>query len=221
MRFSVLIRTHVLIAVVILFSLPSVCKAQENKQLEYGILVDSTGSMRSQFFTELSLAKGIVHQIHDHGPVSIFSFDSKGIGRASRAVPAPRIEHTQDEDLLNRTIDGIYVQGGQTTLLDAIDYIAERLNRLPAPTNKVVILLTDGEDRVSEKNQKEVIRRLKDTKTSVYAIGLVQQLESGKRSKAIDLLKSITKETGGRVVFPKSDRVDIKDLLAELSLPMQ
>jgi hypothetical protein len=57
--------------------------------------------------------------------------------------------------------------------------------------------------------------------TSVYAIGLTRELEGSKRSKAKELLTSITKETGGRVVFPKDDRIEIRNVLAELSLPIQ
>ena len=205
--------------ILLLLSMSAIGAAQDNKKLEYGILVDSTGSMRSQFATVVTLAKGVVHQVHDHGPVSIFSFDSEGIGRGSRAVPASRIDRAQDENLLNRTIEGIYVQGGQTMLLDAIEFMAERLNREPPATARIIVLITDGEDRVSERSLKEVIQKLKETRTSVYAIGLVRELEGSKRTKATDLLKSITKETGGRAVFPKSDDPDSKDLLAELAIP--
>ena len=214
-------RTFLLLASIILLSLPSVCIAQQNNKLEYGILVDSTGSMRSQFGVVNLLAKAIVHQVHDHGPISIFSFDASGIGAGSRAVPAVRIEHTQNEYLLNRTIDGFYVQGGQTALLDAIEFMHSRLRAQAGATDRIIILITDGEDRVSTEKQNDLVRALKDDKISVYAIGLVRELEDGKRSKAIKLLTSITKETGGRVVFPKGDRIDIQNLLAELSLPIQ
>jgi hypothetical protein len=205
--------------VLLLLSLSAVCGAQEKKKIAYGILLDDTGSMRSQFATVLEIGKGVVHQVHDHGPVSLFDFASEG-PRASRAIPTPRIEATQDEQLLNRTIDNLYVQGGQTTLLDAIEFIADSLDRESPDTNKVIILITDGEERSSKINQKQLIQKLKEHKTLVFAIGLVQQLDKS-RSKAVDLLNLITKETGGRVVFPKSDRQDLQSLLAELAIPIQ
>ena len=197
-----------------------VCAAQENKSLEYAILIDSTGSMRSQFAEVLRLGKAVVHLVHDHGPVSIFNFRSE-FGKSSRAIPTLRIERSQDENALDRTIDNLYVEGGQTTLLDAVDAMAEGLDKTPAAVVKVIIMITDGEDRVSEKNQKEVVAKLKENKISVYAIGLVQQLEGNKRVKASDFLKSLTKETGGRVIFPKSDNLDVQNLLTELALPIQ
>lgn len=194
--------------------------AQENKKLEYAILIDSTGSMRSQFPEVLRLGKAVVHQVHDHGPVSIFNFRSE-FGKTPRAIPTLRIERSQDESALDRTIDGLYVEGGQTTLLDAVEAMAESLNQPPPATAKVIIMITDGEDRVSEKNQKEVVAKLRENKISVYAIGLVQQLEGSKRGKASDFLKSLTTQTGGRVIFPKSDNLEIQNLLTELGVPIQ
>ena len=211
--------SRILPAFLVLLSLSALGCAQEKKKVAYGILLDDTGSMRSQFATVLEIGRGVVHQVHDHGPVSLFDFASEGPG-ARRAVPTPRIEATQDEQLLNRTINNLYVQGGQTTLLDAIEFIADSLDHESPDTNKVIILITDGEDRSSKINQKQLVQKLEEHKTSVFAIGLVQQLDKS-RSKAVDLLKAITKETGGRVVFPKSDRQDIQILLAELAIPLR
>src|SRR3989442_5389478 len=129
-----------------------VCAAQENKRLEYAILIDSTGSMRSQFAEVLRLGKAVVHRVHDHGPVSIFNFRSE-FGRSSRAIPTLRIERSQDENALDRTIDNLYVEVGQTTLLDAVDAMAEGLDKTPAAVATGMIMITDGEIRVSEKNQ--------------------------------------------------------------------
>src|SRR5258706_8283962 len=177
--------------------------------------------VRSQFATVKGLGKAIVHRVHDRGPVSLFSFESEGIGRASRAITTSRLDHSQDEELLDRTIDSVYVQGGQTTLLDAIEFIAQRLSQQSPEANKVIVLVTDGEDRVSQSAQKEVITKLKQLKAVVFAIGLVEELDSGKRAKAKDLLKLFTKETGERVVFPKSDSANVQSLLSELALPLQ
>ncbi|HEV8589009.1 MAG TPA: vWA domain-containing protein [Pyrinomonadaceae bacterium] len=195
--------------------------AQDKPKISYGMLLDSTGSMRGQFSTVLEIGKAVVHQTYDHGPVSVFNFDSEGTGRGSRAVPALRIERSQDEEKLNRTIDGLYVQGGQTTLLDAIQFIADRLHEWSPEGDKIIILATDGEDRVSKVKQKELIQQLKDRKIKVFAVGLVRELDSDKRSKATDLLKTLTKETGGRVVFPESNRVGVQSLLSDLAIPIQ
>src|SRR5712691_8828632 len=60
----------------VLLSLSALCCAQETKKIAYGVLLDDTGSMRSQFATVLEIGRGVVHQVHDHGPVSLFDFAS-------------------------------------------------------------------------------------------------------------------------------------------------
>src|SRR5229473_2224234 len=144
--------SRILPAFLVLLSISALCCAQEKKKIAYGILLDDTGSMRSQLFMVLEIGKGVVHQVHDHGPVSLFDFASQGIGRGSKAIPTPRIEATQDEQLLNRTINNLYVQGGQTTLLDAIEFISERLGEKSGDADKIIILITDGEERSSRIN---------------------------------------------------------------------
>jgi von Willebrand factor type A domain-containing protein len=210
---------RLLASVLLVLSTASVCAAQDNKKLAYGILVDSTGSMRTQFDTVLFLAKGVVRQVHQRGAVSIFSFGPSGLGPGSRAVPTARIQAVQDEALLMRTIDSLYVHGGQTTLLEAIEFMAENLGKQSA-TDRVIILITDGEDR-GKMDQEALIQKLKNNQTRVYAIGLVRELEGGTRSKAMKLLTRIATETGGRALFPKSHSIQVEQLLTELSLPIQ
>ena len=220
-------KTFLLLTSIIVLSLPSVCIAQVNTKLEYGILIDNTGSMRSQFDTAREIGKAVVRQIHDHGSVALFDFHSQGSGPGSRAIPIARTEATQDEQSLNRAIDGLYVEGGQTSLLDAIKFIGDSLNSKPG-TNKIIILITDGEDRVSEIEQRTLLKFLKDQRFSVFAVGMIQQLDSERglirsspRDRATALLTSLAKETGGRVAFPKLKKLDIQNLLSELSLPIE
>jgi uncharacterized protein with von Willebrand factor type A (vWA) domain len=197
--------------------------AAQERKITYGILLDNTGSMRSQFRQVIELGKAVVHQVHGRGTVSLFDFHSQGQG-SRIANPFLRVEASADEQLLTRALEGFYVEGGQTALLDAIGLIAETLDRAESD-EKVVILITDGEDRTQD-DQKKLIKQLREHKISVFAIGLIQQLddESGlirlsPRARATDFLKSITRETGGRVVFPKSDRIQVEKVLAELALP--
>src|ERR1043165_6314931 len=173
---------------IIICSLCSLCAAQEKPKLTYGILVDSTGSMRAQFDTVLTIAKSLVGQIHEHGPVSIFDFHSDAVSRGNKnAQPKVRIEASQNKDLLLRTIDQIYIQGGQTTLLDAIELMRATLNKQSPDAAKVIILITDGEDRTSSTKRTQLVEDLTKDKIRVFAIGLVQDLENGKtKAKNLD-----------------------------------
>jgi len=197
------------------FCLP--CAAQEKQKLTYGILVDSTGSMRTQFEEVLLIAKSVVGQVHERGPVSIFDFHSEGPGRNKNAQPKVRIEASQNEDLLLKAIDQIYIEGGQTTLLDAIEFMRATLNKQSPDGNKVIILITDGEDRTSKTTRTQLVEDLSKYKITVFAIGLVQDLENGK-SKATNLLRTLAEDTGGRAVFPKKS-ADISTILNGLAIP--
>ena len=89
---------------------------------------------------------------------------------------------------------------------------------------KVLVLITDGEDRKSTIKEKELLAELQQHQIKVFAIGLVQKLDQdaymrSARDKATKLLNKITKETGGRALFPKSHSDDVSALLLELFAP--
>ncbi len=215
-----------LAVIVLMLLLTCTAGAAQEKKIAYGILLDNTGSMRTQFNAVSDIGRAIVHQVHTRGPVSLFGFQSSGGGSGSRAVPAMRVEASQDEKLLNRAMDNSYIVPGQTTLLDALASIAQTLDQSAPDKSKVIILVTDGEDRRSDADQKKLIKELKARNIAVFAVGLVQELDDDRglirvstRAKAIDLLKSITKETGGREAFSRSTALEMEKLLAELALP--
>lgn len=200
--------------------------ATQEKKIAYGILLDNTGSLRSQYNSVTSVGKVIVNQIHKRGPVSLFGFQSSGRGSGSKAVPAIKVEASQDEQLLNRGIENSYIVPGQTTLLDALAFIAQTLDQSAPDKTKIIIMVTDGEDRNSDADQKKLIKELKARNIAVFAVGFVQEIDDERglirqspRAQAIDLLKSITKGTGGRVAFPRSSALEMEKLLAELALP--
>jgi|ERR1041385_737472 Mg-chelatase subunit ChlD len=178
----------------------------------YSILIDSTGSMRPQFDTVRALGREIAHQVHDRGPVSIYCFESNSDRKNPRAQLAIKIEKTQDEQLLKQALDNIYIQGGQTVLLDAIDSMAE-------DRPKFMVLITDGEDRVSTIRAPQLIEKLKARNIKVYSIGLVHELEPAKSRKATDLLKQLSRETGGQAVIVRSGTVNLQNVIKELTLP--
>src|SRR5260370_36179126 len=126
------------------------------------MLLDKTGSMRTQFDRVKEIGKAVAQQIHEHGPVSIFDFHSQGIPKESRAVPILRLEQSQDPAVLEDCINNLYVEGGQTTLLDAIQFIAERLGGKtggPGFSDRGINVGTDGEERASAATQKQQPRK--------------------------------------------------------------
>lgn len=202
--------------------------AQTEGKAAYGILIDNTGSLRTQFPDVLMLSKEIVGQIHQRGSISLFNFETQGDEKHPLAVVTSGTEWSQDNNRIGKYIDKLFVVPGRTTLMDAINSVAERLDAKAnldkeAVGEKVILLITDGEDRVSKIKEKELIKTLKGLGIKVYAVGLIKELNNedsllhkSKREKAIDFLAKLTKETGGRVVFPHSKKADVRSLLNEL-----
>lgn len=191
--------------------------AQVQKKISYALFLDNSGSMRSQFDQVTAIGKAVMMQVRSRGPVSVFDFTTQGRLKEARAVLTRRIEPTQDQNMLEQAIEDLYVVGGQTTLLDAISAINDGFDQTADDScEQIIILITDGEDRKSQISSATLIQKLKQSKTRIYAVGMVGALKS--RSKAEGLLKNVTKETGGRVVFANSSQSDLPRLISDLFL---
>lgn len=214
----------------LLFLLTVICAGisygQNDKKPIYGILLDNTGSMRTELPTVKNVGVEIVEQINQRGEISIFNFDTaKNKNGATDVVIG--VDWSQDEKSLEKYIDNLFSVGGQTVLADAIFLSGEHLNSKAASgkdkiSEKNLILVTDGEDRSSYTKPKELIKFLKKSGIKVFAIALTEALskEAGfsvvsPKAKASDFLKKLTKETGGNVIFPK-EKQTIEDAVKSL-----
>lgn len=191
--------------------------AQTSQNSIYGILVDNTGSLRTEIDNEIVLAKEIVKQTSKSSSYSIFKFATDPRPTSKNANIIAEIECSSDRNIVIKEIESIYTLGGQTTLSDAIRIAAEKLNSARPPacsefSNRILILITDGEDRTSTTKFDELIAILKRTGIKVYAVGLVNNFwnEKGKidrtlRDASKRYLERVTKETDGNVVFPENE----------------
>lgn len=201
--------------------------AQTEKKVLYGVRLDNTGSMESELDRVKALGRGVVNHIHRHGPVSIFSF-KKDVKGFPRAAVTPGVEWSPDHSLLDRYVKGLSIKSGRTTLYDAIHSMAGQINakageeKGPAP-RKVIILITDGEDRGSRVSEEQLVKELRESNIQVYAIGLVEELRTAgglmgqfDHGRVVRFLKKITTETGGRAVISRLRTEELDQLLREL-----
>jgi len=111
----------------------------------------------------------------------------------------------------------MFVEGGQTAIIDAVylsaEHASERRKGDPVEDKRrrALILVTDGEDRASFYKQEQLFESLKEEDVQIFVIGFVNELEKesgfiskSKRDKAVDLLDRMAKETGGRAFYPNS-----------------
>lgn len=199
---------------------------KEEVPIQYGLVIDNSGSLRSQ-----------ISQVIDAGKTIINSNKSGDETFVVRFIDSSKIElkqdFTADQNALMDALDDMYVEGGATAVIDAVYLAAERAaeykkgNDLNDRRRRALILVTDGEDRTSQYSQDKLFARLREEDVQIFVIGFVNELESergfirkSKRDKAVELLDRLAKETGGRAFYPTSLK-ELPDIAKEITRDMR
>ena len=191
----------------------------------YAIVVDNSGSMRSQIEKVIEAGKILVNTNHADDRTSIIRF----VGREKIVVEQDLTTNKPD---LTDALDNLFIEGGQTAIIDAVYLATENLEADGKSSAKddrnrrAIVLVTDGEDRDSYYNEKQLFDLLKESEVQIYVVGLVCDLskEGGfisksPQGKAKAFLERLAGETGGKAYFP-GDVNDLptigKDIASEL-----
>ncbi|HEX8367100.1 MAG TPA: VWA domain-containing protein [Pyrinomonadaceae bacterium] len=174
--------------------------------VSYGIVVDNSGSYRLIMDRVIEITKDIVEGNKADDETFLVRF-----------VSSDKIKLLQDftvsKDELHAAADEMYVEGGLTSILDAVDFaarhLAEKTNNETA-RRKILILLTDGDDRQNKAKIEEVLKFLKDNQIQVYVVGISEEKVSTK------IIDKLTRETGGRKFIPKTP-AEVSAMIKELS----
>ena len=182
---------------------------EEQVPVIYGLAVDTSGSLRSQINEVIDAAKTIINS-NKPGDETFLE----------RFIDQTKIENLQDftsnRDVLLDAVDNLYVEGGQTAVVDGVylgaEHVAEyKKGRDDDRRRRALIVVTDGEDRASFYSQEQLFRQLREQDVQIYVIGFVSELEAERglirkspKGKAVDLLNRLASETGGRAFFPQS-----------------
>ena len=169
--------------------------------LSYGLLIDSSGSLRTQFEKIISASKKVVKSNSPNDEAFLIRF-----------ISSDKIELVQeltfDKTPLLNGLDSLYVEGGQTAVIDAVYVGTDTLSKVKTvPGNlrrKALILITDGEDRNSFYKPEQLFSLLGSTDIQVFVVGFTKELKEKPRAKALELLNRLALDTGGRAFFPNS-----------------
>lgn len=200
---------------------PVVFFEPQARPVSYGLVVDNSGSLRSQIAGVAAAAKFLITQNAPGDEAFVLRF-----------VSADNIQLLQpltgNKAALNGAVDSMRVQGGQTALLDALylagEYLTKNASRDDAPGRSLaLVVVTDGEDRKSTHKAAEVFKLLKDGGVRVYCVGLTAELEKeqgfimkSKSDRAKALLSKLAEETGGRVFYAEKDG-QLEDAVADVA----
>src|ERR1044072_4261060 len=183
---------------------------QDEVPVIYGMAVDTSGSLRPQF-----------NQVID-APKTIINSNKRGDETfLERFISSDKIETVQDftdsKDSLLDGLDTLYIEGGQTAVIDGVYLAAQHIAEYKKGTGddrrrRALIVVTDGEDRSSYYTQEQLFQSLREQDVQVYVIGFVTELDADRslirkspRDKAVNLINKIATETGGRAFFPQSN----------------
>jgi Ca-activated chloride channel family protein len=182
---------------------------REEVPISYGLAIDTSGSLRSQLQAVIDAGKTIINSNKPGDETFLVRF-----------ISSDKIETVQDftpaQDLLMDGLDSLYVEGGQTAIIDAVYLTAEHVAEYKKGNDsdrrrRALIVITDGEDRSSFYSQDKLFARLREEDVQIYVIGFVRELDKegglirkSPRDKAVNLINKLATETGGRAFFPES-----------------
>ena len=175
--------------------------------LELGLLVDTSGSIRSRFDFEQEAAIGFLQ--HTLRP----NFDKAfvmGFNGRSQVVQ----DFTDNATLLATGVHRLR-SGGGTAIFDAI-YRAcrDRLIKGKAdhPVRRAIVVVSDGEDNQSDVSKQQAIEMAQRAEVIIYAISTD---DSGLILRGDKTLQQLADATGGRAFFPYKMK-DIKNSFAAI-----
>ncbi|HEX8174458.1 MAG TPA: VWA domain-containing protein [Pyrinomonadaceae bacterium] len=184
--------------------------AREEVPISYGLAVDNSGSMRSQIDKVIEAAKEIVNSNKPGDETFLVRF-----------IDSDKIETLQDftssKQALMDALDSMFIEGGQTAIVDAVYLSSEHVSRYKKTDfddrrRRALILVTDGEERNSYYKKEQLFAKLREEDVQIFVIGFVNDLERengnlirrSSREDATNFLNRLAKETGGRAFYPSS-----------------
>jgi Ca-activated chloride channel homolog len=185
----------------------------EEVPVSFGLVIDTSGSMRSKLQTVSDAAVSLVKQMRMDDEAFVASF---------KAEPELVQDFTADRRELEDAISELYTSGG-TALLDAIIATADYAQEKGKQRRKALVVVSDGLEKNSSVKEKDVMEAIKENEVQVYLVGFIDEDMEEKSlfgkspaKKAKDLLSRIADDSGGQAYFPK-DISEIPAIAAQIA----
>ena len=170
---------------------------REDVPVAIGIVIDNSGSMRDKREKVNQAVLNLIRASNPQDEVFVVNFSQ---------TPYLDQDFTSDVNLLQVALHQVSSRGS-TALYDAVVASAVHLRNNPRLTKKVLLVITDGQDNMSQETLEDAIRKLQPDKgETVYAIGLTDE---GLTRAGRNALQDLATSTGGVAYFPAGlDEVD-------------
>jgi Ca-activated chloride channel family protein len=185
---------------------------REEVPVSFGMVMDTSGSMRSKLQTVSDAAVSLIKQMRGEDEAFVASFKAE-----SELIQ----DFTADRRELEDAIGELYTSGG-TALLDAIIATSDYAQKNGKRRRKALVVISDGLEKNSSVKEKEVMEAIKENEVQVYLVGFIDEDMDEKSlfgkspaKKAKDLLSRLADDSGGRAYFPK-DISEIPAIAAQI-----
>ncbi len=169
--------------------------------LQMALLLDTSYSVRTRLEFQKEAAVQFVFGVMQPKDLALVVEFDRGVSLLH--------DFTSRPGDIAREIRALKDAGGGTALLDAIYKVTlDKMSQSSGDARKILVLVSDGEDRDSRIDREEALRILHGSNVVVYSIG-TNLLGADQRRKGKKMLEKLSQETGGRSFFPySSDRLE-------------
>lgn len=196
--------------------------SQSEVPTNYALVIDNSGSLRFQLEKVIEASKIIVDTNRPDDETGVVRF-----------VSSNKIEilqdFTTDKTELFDALDNMYIEGGQTAIIDAIYLAAEKVDEYERSQGvddrkrRALILVSDGEDRDSYYKEEQLFDLLREADVQIYTVGFVNELDKeggfirkSPQKRARNFLTKLAEETGGKAYFP-NDLSELNGIAADIA----
>ena len=180
--------------------------AEKSPDLHIGFVVDNSGSLRGQLERVIDIGKFITSNLSENDEAFVVRF-------VSRDKVTLVQSWTSNKDLLNKSFDDLFIDGGLSAVVDGLylaqDKVSQRSKEFKSG-RYALVLISDCEDRDSFYSLRQLISSLRPTDIQVFVVSLPRlssevgflRADTAARKRAENFADTLSLMTGGIVIAP-------------------
>jgi VWFA-related protein len=178
----------------------------QDNPVTVGLVLDCSTSMQRKRDAVIAAGLAFAQSSHPADELFTVNFNEAVWSGLPAAIP-----FTNDVNQLREALQRSSARG-KTALFDAVRFGLNHLGK-GQRQKKVLILVSDGGDNASTSTFDDVLRAAQATDAVIYAVSLSDQYDSNANP---DVLRKLTRATGGKAYFPDNPK-DSTAVLAQIA----
>jgi Ca-activated chloride channel homolog len=185
--------------------------SREEIPLSFGIVIDTSGSMRSKLYAVVDAARYLIKEMRPNDECFISQFKTE-----AQLVKG----FTSDKRELETALDELFISGS-TAMLDAIIATSDYAKKKSQQRRKALVVISDGLENNSAARERMVKEAIRENEVQLYLAGFVDKgkfnlFARSPEAKAKSLIGRLAEDSGGRAFFVKGPE-DMVDIATQIS----